>query len=167
MDQGSEHFVMNEKQEISAFPRFVRDDASGFDWWGGSLPLGFDSIDFALGVEHFEQAVQYARVHQLPNFISFVLGAIGSRELGAMERGFIDALSRKAAVGIVPLLDHEAMSNPTMLEGYECAKLFLECRDAAIIRDDIECTMQADHRPPYAGATLHTYCRAAQLGALH
>ena len=51
-------------------------------------------------------------------------------------------------------------------EGYDYAKTFLESHDAEAIRLNIENTLQADGDSLFAGAVLHTYCRAAQLGAL-
>jgi hypothetical protein len=149
-----------------AMPSFVT-RAPLVDFWGVS-PIGIDAADFQAGARHLKTALQFAADYQLQNFPSMVLAAISGRtELGPMERGFIDALSRKAAVACLPVLDEEAQNTPDVVDGYEYARIFLETRDPETIRVDIESTLLNDGGSLFAGAVLHTYCRAAQLGALH
>ena len=91
-------------------PSFVRERAKPIQKTGFCGQFAFwepdrtddEVLDHALGRQHFETAVSFARVLQSNTFLAFVFDGICGYGPGAMERGFIDALAVRATYGQFP-----------------------------------------------------------------
>jgi hypothetical protein len=155
---------------LDALPAFVKivsaeskNPAEAFDCWA-TTPSGDDLADYGRGADNLDAAIRFAATFGATNFLSYVVGAIARKPaLGAMEHGFLDALSTKAAVAPQIELDNEARSDADIQAGADLANIYLGTHDAGMIRTEIESLLGESGLT--IGAMLHTFCRAALLGS--
>jgi hypothetical protein len=141
---------------------------------------GYDALDYALGRQHFEAAITFARAIHSNTFLASVFGGICQAGPGSMECGFIDALSIKATYGRLP----------NMITGNEAFELFIACgttddevrfgeaeaREYLTLARETQCPdviaalmESVVHREMLRGylSFFWTVCGAAYLGALN
>lgn len=139
-----------------------------------------DALDHALGRQHFETALTFARATQSNTFLAFVFGGICQAEPGLMEYGFIEALSTKATYGRLPnmITENEAFELFSATGATEDEVRFgeTEARDYLTIAREAQCPgviaalMESIvHREMHHGSLsfFWTVCGAAYLGALN
>lgn len=157
---------------LDALPSFVnvvsaksRNPSEAFDFWA-TTPTGDDLADYGRGADNLGAAIRFAATFGATNFLSYVVAAIARRPvLGAMEHGFLDALSARAAVAPQIELDDEARSDPDLQAGADLANIYLGTHDVGVILTEIEGLLGKSGLT--VGAMLHTFCRAALLGSKH
>lgn len=176
-------------ESVEGFPSFVRaypevlpyvaNQSAIYDWWRPTRS-GNDAADYATGSMHFVAiALLAAECGNAPNVLANVLGAMMRHGVKAMERGFIDALARKATFSRPPdplpesmVSDAVALSEGTLTAerlryGEQYAREWLDCaREAqcpevigALLTDLVKC-----HDDGGPGA-IWRICGAAMAGA--
>lgn len=141
---------------------------------------GNDALDHALGRQHFETALTFARVIQSNTFLAFVFGGIVQAGPGSMESGFIEALSTRATYGRLPgmITENEAFElfSATGTTSDEVRFGETEARDYLTLARETQCPeviaalMESIvHREMPRGSLsfFWTVCGTAYLGALN
>ena len=140
-------------------------------------------LDHALGRQHFDTALTFAHAIQSNTFLAFVFGGIcrtGPNTVGAMERGFVDALSVKATYGCLPdrITGNEALELLSACGTTEDEVRFgeVEARDYLTLARETQCPEVVSalmesivYREMERGSLsfMWTVCGAAYLGAMN
>lgn len=141
---------------------------------------GNDALDHALGRQHLDSALGFARATHSNTFLAFVFGGICQAGPGAMESGFIQALSTKATYGHLPsiITTDEAIElfNATGTTEDEVSFGETEARDYLILARETQCPeviaalMESIVRCEMRHGSLSffwTVCGAAYLGGVN
>lgn len=165
---------------IDGFPSFVRRNGDGIDWWAPAW-AGDDTADFAAGTAHFEAAASLLHAHSAGAFgaalafdhFSFLPDILaGMRVIGPIERGFLDALVRKASVGCAPpsLPDHPSISHFDRAgEGFAqlCLAVARASASRELIFNELNAAIDRTFECGNPRAFIWTICLAASSGGRH
>jgi hypothetical protein len=162
---------------IDGCPSFVRRSGDGINWWAPAR-AGNDAADFATGRAHFETALSLLHGHAAGDFywprpmidlFSFLPDILaGMRSIGAIERGFLDALVCKAVVGCAPppLPDHPTISEFDRA-GEGLAELCIQIGSRELILTELISAIDKTFDCGNPRAFIWTVCLAASSGGRH